>query len=216
MMTRAIPAAMARSRRDPRRGQQDGGQSGRYREIDHRIFCEHPRADRPTEHNSPSDRRPLAQMHKGKQRQREAGEHRCVGRGEQTRDGDRRQCRIGEPRDPAHPRAIEPPGDEGHGDCAERMNDRQGQPDPERRITTDRRGQTEDPADQRRLGVIPPGKLLPPEPVLCVIHIEIGTVERQEADPPERDQQDPEQSEAEKAVRRRGSKHGSATGCECI
>ena len=69
----------------------------------------------------------------------------------------------------------------------------------ERRVVADRGREPQDPADQRRLGIVAAGESLAPEPVLRVVDEEVGGVERQERDPPEGDEGDADEAEPRSA-----------------
>ena len=194
---------------DPGRRQQQGGEGGGDREVDHRVFGHQPDADGGAKGERPGERRAAAEVDEGERGQREAGQHRRIGGDEEARDGDGGKADVGGGGDAAHAVAVEGAGDEAGQHGRRGVDQRQRQADPEGGVGADAGREAQDPADERRLGVIAPVERLAPEPVLRVVDVEIGAVEGQQRHPPQRDDEDAEQSEGEDArFRPSGRGHG--------
>ena len=199
---------------DPRRRHDQRRQRRGEREVDHRVLGEEPDPHRRPQHERPGERAALGEVELGEERQGEAEEHRHVGRDEEAAERDAGEAYEGEAGEPADAPAVEPPGDEGDDHRRRRVDQRHRQPDPEWRIGADLGRGAQDPADQRRLRVVAPGELLPPEPVLGIVDEEVGADEGQERHPPEGDERDAGKPEREGPRLRPGAwRHGSARGC---
>ena len=151
-------------------------------------------------------------MAPGEEREGEAEEQRRVGRDREARERHPGERGEGEAGDAPCPVAPEAAGEDGDDDRGAGMDQRQRQADPEAGVAAELGRETEDPADQRRLRIIAPGELLPPEPVLGVVDEEVGGGEGEERDPPEGDEGDAGEAEGEgpavAAVRPGAWRHG--------
>ncbi len=154
----------------------------------------------------------------GQERRGEERQHHRVGRDHERAQRGHRQRGVERRRPGRRARPPQAMRARAQGERGGHVQKRRRQPDPERRVRPREVGRkAQEPPDQGRLGVVAEGRVLPPEPVLRLVHEELGVREREERDPPAGQGQDEGHARGQRAPpvprRRLTWRHGAATGC---
>ncbi len=155
----------------------------RQQPIGHGVFRQQSHARRRAHRPPPAPAARLARADEGVKRQRPGQQQRRIGRNHRRRNRNPGQCGIGQGGPESGARIVKPLG---HGEHRQRRGEmEERRREAHRRLAVAERvcRQRDQPRHQRRLGVVAPGRVQRPQPVLRLVGIKVGAAMDQPQQP---------------------------------